>query len=80
MGFVLHDDLTGLDCTLLKSADGQSYVLSFAGTDLKKSFPEVVLNAGMEAAAQVMATEQYTCWDDIGKSWYSSSMSCDLYV
>lgn len=56
------------------------FLLLFVNLQIVMHEDEVVLNAGMEAAAQVMATEQYTCWDDIGKSWYTSSMSCDLYV
>ncbi len=36
MGLVLHDPDTGLDCTLLKKADGSGYAFVFAGTDISK--------------------------------------------
>ena len=37
MGIKLHDEISGLDCTLLKKRDGSGYVLAFAGTDPKKN-------------------------------------------
>lgn len=39
MDIKLHDDETGLDCTLLKKPDGSGFVLAFAGTDPEKTNP-----------------------------------------